>query len=168
MAAVSLGTRPFTSAHQVIAAAFASVRDGGVERDREIALGHPTRPSTTPFDSGSAASQKSGRKRQCAAKGMYSGYGTTTLAAIAARGQVMRSARTIWGTPRRFLEALRQQRERRRPALVVPEAHETGVAQAQQRAVDSKIGEVAPLEAVTKYLAAFDRDATKGTCRGGA
>lgn len=71
MAAVSLCTWPFTSAHQATAAALAlatsaqpPVISDGTSRSRWT---YPAKFSTTPFDSGSAASQKSGRKPNWAA-----------------------------------------------------------------------------------------------------
>jgi hypothetical protein len=51
------------------------------------------------FDSGSAASQKSGRKLKWLANATYSGCGTTTLATTLAFKQLMRSVSTTAGTP---------------------------------------------------------------------
>ena len=55
-----------------------------------------------PFDSGSEASQKSGRNPWCAAKRTYSAVGTTLFATTPPFRQPIRSASTTPGTPPRF------------------------------------------------------------------
>src|SRR6266508_4608359 len=95
MSTITLCTAPFTSVHQPTAAALRSASEApgspGITRST---LAYPTRFSTTPFDSGSWASQKSGRKPKWLAKRTYPGCGTTTLATTPALRQAIRSART--------------------------------------------------------------------------
>ncbi len=97
---MSAWRRPLTSVHQASAARFAVAWSGqppaGTTRSL---LAYPTRCSTTPFDSGSAASQKSGAKPYPAANRTYPGAGTTTLATTPPFKQPIRSASTTAGTP---------------------------------------------------------------------